>query len=59
MNIEVEALGWNNKCCGCNNDIAPTEKTYILSEITGLSCSIHLCDSCINKISNSKQKEGD
>ena len=59
MKIEVEALGWTNRCCGCNTEIKPTEKTYMLSDITGLKCSIHLCNDCINNICESKQKEGD
>lgn len=59
MEVEVKVLGWINKCCGCNKKMHPIDKTYIISEITGLSCSIHLCEDCISKIVKAKQKEGE
>lgn len=50
MKIEVDELGWTNKCCGCNKEIKPTEKTYIITEITGIRNSIHLCDECLEQL---------
>lgn len=55
MKIEVEILGWTNICCGCKKKINSTDKTYMISKLIGINCSIHLCDSCIDEIIKSKE----
>lgn len=54
MKIEVEVLGWTDICCGCRKKIPSTEKVYMISDIAGISGSIHLCETCIDDISSSK-----
>ena len=41
----------------CREDIKPTEKVFILGYIVGLLGTIHLCESCITEISNSKDMD--
>ena len=57
MKIDVEVLGWEEQCCGCGKIIKSTDKVFMLSEILGLSGSIHLCSSCIEDISYFKEQE--
>ena len=55
MKIEVENLKWIERCCGCSNNILPTQKTYMISGVWGIPGSIHLCEECIDKIIKSKE----
>ncbi|SHJ64719.1 hypothetical protein SAMN05444401_3563 [Clostridium amylolyticum] len=57
MKIIVSEFGWRDKCCGCCRDIQGTEKVYMLTNIVGISGSIHLCEECIDEISKSKKLE--
>lgn len=54
MKINVRVLGWTDKCCGCYADIKPTERVCMISEVAGVTGSIHLCDKCMSEISNAR-----
>lgn len=58
MKCSVLNIPFKNFCCGCGAVIeANKDKTYILSEICGITGSIHFCEKCIDKISSLKEKK--
>jgi hypothetical protein len=57
MKIDISVLGWSDKCCGCYRVIKSTDKVYMVSEIAGVRGSIHLCENCIEYISDSRKIE--
>lgn len=56
MNVKTVILKWNDKCCGCNTNIPKNARVFIVNNITGIDCSIHLCANCVNKISESLEE---